>query len=372
MRIAIIRGDFASPWEIQNFRFLLPKHEVTIFTGRRPVAEIHGLSGFRVEKLLSPVDLNFGRISRISMGLLNRLFVDAHVLFGLEKALGGYDIAHCAETYFFYTQQCIEAKKRGLVKAVVSTVWENIAFNNESIHGRKAFKKSAFKYIDAFLPVTTAARRTLLDEGCPGRKVTILNPGVDVNLFKPLKIKSYRGIRKNRGLKILFVGRLEKEKGIMEIIRLFSKVRWVFKDVELLVVGQGTLSGSIGAPGVKLLGRIPYKDMPSVYSLCDIFVHYPIGSRTWQEQYGMVLVEALACGLPVVALNKGCVAEIVEGAGIVTSGEEFMQKLIELIRNQTLREELSLKSRLLATRKYSSYVCARKLEEVYERVLKGK
>src|SRR5258708_4973788 len=130
-KVALVRGKFLNLYEMQSFAPLTNRFDMTAFSS---LFAIHKRFPFGVVRLLSPMDLpSFP----YRMQVLNRLFVDAHYLYGLEKALDGYDIAHTAETYYGYTQQCLDAKKKGYVKRVVCTVWENIPFNNEGIRGRK-------------------------------------------------------------------------------------------------------------------------------------------------------------------------------------------------------------------------------------------
>ncbi len=378
MKIALVRGDFAAPGEFPNFIPLTKKHDVILFTGLIPVWKLKENSGLKIKRLPSPVDLNLGKISKILMAILNRLFKDAHVLFGLEEELKGFDIAHTAETYYSYTQQCIKAKEKGYVLKVVSTVWENIPHNNEGIRGRKEFKLNSFKNVDLFLPVTNTARKVLIEEGCPKEKIIVMKPGIDVDFFKPQKITSFANIKKDRNIKIIFVGRLIADKGILEILDIFQKMQKKYPKIELIISGQGDLEEEIGKKienekleNVRLLGKVSYDDMPKVYNLCDIFVHYPIGSKTWSEQYGMVLIEAMACGLPIVALDRGSIKEVVGQSGLVSNEKNFPKNLEMLIENRKFREGLSKKARRNAITFYDATKYARKLEKIYNGLLAG-
>lgn len=186
MKIAVVRGDFMGGWEVPVYEPWLKRHEVTIFTGKIPVNKVIIPQGFKVEKLFSPVDLNFGKISRWKMGILNRLFIDAHILFGLEEKLKGFDVVYTAETSYFFTLQCIWAKRKGYVKKVIVHCFENIPFNNEKIWGRKWLKQTALREADKFIVPTEGARKVLLLEGADGKKIFKLIPGVDLKHFKPL------------------------------------------------------------------------------------------------------------------------------------------------------------------------------------------
>lgn len=378
MKIAIIRGDFANPWELQNFAGLAARHEVVLFTGYRPIAAIPSNIGFEHRKLFSPVDLNFGKISRYRMALLNRVFVDAHLLCGLETALKGFDIAHCAETYYSYTQQCLNAKKLGYVKKVVSTVWENIPFNNESIPYKKNFKKRSLSEVDLFLAVTNGAREALLKEGADVKKIKLLYPGVDLSTFRPTKTSRFRTYRKNSNVRILFVGRLVVEKGTLDLLEIYHQLVVKNLTVELFIAGSGPLKNKIleytskhQLENVFLLGEVQYSDMPMLYSFCDILVHPVRGSKTWHEQFGMVLVEAMACGLPVVALPNGSVAEIVDGGGEVVAPGNLPSVLKKLIVDNGERKRLSKLALRLAGKRYDAQLFSHKIEDFYSTILNG-
>lgn len=358
MKIGIVRGDFANPWELQNFEGLTSKNDVSVFTSR--TNKFRTSAGMTQVRLFSPYEF-FGH-NKYSRAIMNRIIVDGHYLFGLEEKLKGFDIAHCAETYYSYTQQCINAKKLGYVKKVVSTVWENIPFNNEGIRGRKEFKRNAFKNIDYFLAVTQKSKEALMAEGCDEKKITVLNPGIDLEVFKKQKIKSFSGLTKNKNLKILFVGRLEPEKGIAELFITFNKLS--SSNLELVIVGSGSLEQFVLGKAksdqrIKFLGKVEYKDMPKIYSLCDIYYHPVKGSSTWSEQYGMVLVEAMACGLAVVSVDSGSIKEVV--GNLETS-------LDKVIVDNVYRNQMTKYSLKRAKKKFDSRNYFKNLEKIYQKI----
>src|SRR3989338_2704061 len=141
-KIAIVRGKFLNTYEMQFFEPLVKDFDITAFGSLNPY---HDRFAFPVVKLPSPMDLpDFP----YKMPMLNRLFVDAQYLYGLEERLRGFDLVHTAETYFHYTQQSLNAKRKGYVKKVIATVLENIPHNNEGIWGRKLFKAKARRELD--------------------------------------------------------------------------------------------------------------------------------------------------------------------------------------------------------------------------------
>src|SRR5437773_10078470 len=116
MKVAIVRGKFLNKYEMQFFEPLARKFDITAFGS---LTSYHDAFVFPTVKLLSPMDIpDFP----YKMSILNRMFIDAHYLVGLEGKLRGFDLVHTAETYFHYTQQCLDAKKKGYVKKVIATV----------------------------------------------------------------------------------------------------------------------------------------------------------------------------------------------------------------------------------------------------------
>ncbi len=202
---------------MQFFEPLVKDFDITAFGSLFPY---HDHFAFPVVKLPSPMDVSCGAGSRFARPILNRLFVDAHYLFGLEERLKGFDLVHTAETYFRYTQQCLDAKKKGYVGKVIATVLENIPFNNEGIRGRKVFKKRAREELDHIIALTNKTKDALLLEGADPKKITVISHFVDTKRFRPsVETQRRRFAKSLKKMTILFAGRLEEYKGIFDILQ---------------------------------------------------------------------------------------------------------------------------------------------------------
>lgn len=237
-KVAIVRGKFLNRYEMQFFEPLTATYDITAFGSLTP---FHDTFAFPVVKLPSPMDLPE---IPYKMPILNRLYTDAQYLFGLEERLKGFDLVHTAETYFRYTQQCLDAKKRGYVKKVIATVLETIPFNNEGIWGRKEFKKRARTELDHIIALTQKTKDTLITEGADPDKITIIHHYVDTKRFAPsAQVQKRRFDPKKKHFTVLFSGRLETYKGVFDIleaaVRLLKDKELKNYSVQFLFAGEG-------------------------------------------------------------------------------------------------------------------------------------
>jgi len=366
-KVALIRGKFLNAFDMQVYEQMSPTFALTAFGSWFP---FHGTFSFPTIKLLSPMDLpNFP----YKMAVLNRLFIDAQYLVGLEEHLKGFEIAHTTETYYGYTQQAITAKEKGYVKKVVCTVWENIPFNNEGIWGRKKYKKRAFNLVDHFIAVSNAAKDALVKEGISKDRITIINHGIDTKRFVPAR-------KMNDKVKnILFIGRLEKEKGIYELFLAFSLMVKKYPDITLTVIGEGsekdrlrTFADESGMLNNIIWKVVTYTNLPSEYQKADMFIAPSKSTKYWKEQFGMVLAEALSSGLPVITTKSGSIPSTVGDAAMLIPENDsgaLIKAIENLITDVSLRNEYRIKARKHAVDVLDARKVAKKIEEVYTKII---
>jgi len=370
MKIAIVRGKYLNKYEMQFYEPLTAQYDITAFGSRTCY---HDDFRFPVVKLASPMDLpEFP----FKMSILNRLMIDAQYLFGLEEKLKGFDIVHCVETYFHLTQQCLRAKRKGYVKKVVATVFENIPFSNEGIWGRKHFKKRALAELDQIIAISERSKQALRLEGYPEEKISVINQHIDTKRFKPARKKP------SKKIKILFVGRLELYKGVYEIIFTAKKL---LEDPDLskyslkfILVGQGREEKRLKrlVKRMKIDHRLEfktfaYKDMPKIYKKADIFLAPSRATRHWQEQFSTVLLEAQASGLAIATTRSGAIEENIGPAGLLVQPADFMslyRAVKKLILQPKLCQRLTKKARKRAVDHFDVQAGAKKLNQVYQKL----
>jgi glycosyltransferase involved in cell wall biosynthesis len=376
-KIAIVRGKFLNKYEMQFFEPLVKQYDLTAFGSRYP---FHDQFAFPTVKLASPMDLpDFP----YKMPLLNRLYIDAQYLYGLENKLRGFDLVHTAETYYHYTQQALNAKRRGYVKKVIATVLENIPHNNEGIWGRKGFKARARKELDHIIALTQKTKETLIVEGADSAKISVIGHFVDTKRFRPSPAAQKRRENPLDTVTILFVGRLEAYKGVLDILQalrlLGADEALSQKRIRVVLVGEGSQKRGMEdiLRQTHMSDRVEfrtasYEAMPAMYDMGDIFVAPSKPTTTWQEQYCTALLEAQAAGLPIVTTRTGGLPENIADAGlIVEPGNigELASALKGFIVHEKARKAYAAKARKRAETVHDIQIGARKIQEVYTQVL---
>jgi glycosyltransferase involved in cell wall biosynthesis len=204
--------------------------------------------------------------------------------------------------------------------------------------------------------------------------------GVPTEIFRPMDKQS---LKKELGLNfdhlVGFIGRLSPDKGLKVLI---DAIRRLPESVHLLVVGSGPMKEELESLSIRssLAGRIHVQDavetaqLVKILNALNVLCLTSLTLKKWKEQYGRVISEAMACGVPVVGSDSGAIPEVIGPAGlIVPEGDSalladalslvlFDDKTGERLRREGLtrvEEELSCKA------------MARKLHGFYDRILEA-
>jgi len=232
------------------------------------------------------------------------------------------------------------------------------------------FKRLGRK-LDGRIAVSRAARDHI-SRYFPGEYRIIPN-GVDVEMFgKPtLPVERFADGRPN----VLFVGRLEKRKGLRHLLDAFKYVKQTIPDARLLVVGA--FDEDDKKPfveyvrenriyGVRFVGKVPEEELPRYYHTCDVFCAPSIGF----ESFGMVLLEAMAAGKPVVASDIPGYSDVLKSGaeGILVppaNPEALARAIVYLLNNPSLRAYMGEMGRKKAAC-YSWHNVASQVFEFYQ------
>ena len=213
--------------------------------------------------------------------------------------------------------------------------------------------------------------RAFLHQYFPEYPVRVIPNGIDVNVFKP----GHAPIRHLRddSVNVLFVGRLEKRKGLVDLLRGYEFMRARVPKARLIIVGDGPLRSKVESyisrhrvPDVVLAGYVPETVLPRYYCSADIFC----APATGAESFGIVLLEAMASGLPVVATEIAGYMSVLEPGRDSTTVQpkgwaELGAALIILARDPELRRRMGAYGHEKA-RRYSWETVASQIVEVYD------
>ena len=206
--------------------------------------------------------------------------------------------------------------------------------------------------------------------GVAQRRFTIVPNGVDVGRFadaQPLE-----GLRDRARPTLLFVGRLERRKGLEPLVRAFTRLKSDRPELRLLVVGEGperercqSLLPARLRADVVFLGRVSQHDLPGCYAAADLYVSPALGG----ESFGIVLLEAMASGRALVASDiPGYRSVVQDGAQgrLVAPGDPvaLAAAIGALLDNPALRSAMASEGRRTVTA-YDWRVIAKRLHDTY-------
>lgn len=208
-------------------------------------------------------------------------------------------------------------------------------------------------------------------KGYSGEMTVIPQFGVDPDLFKP-------GARPpGRGFIVGYVGRLVEEKGIDLLLEALAGLEGMWR---AYVLGSGPDGEALQAQArrlglsdrVSFDNWIPSSQMPAYYRQLDALV---VPSRTrpnWKEQFGRVLVEAMACGVPVIGSDCGEIPNVIGDAGLIFPEgqvEALRIHLARLLRDLDLRADLARKGRERVLAHYTQAQVAAHTYQAYQTIL---
>jgi glycosyltransferase involved in cell wall biosynthesis len=251
---------------------------------------------------------------------------------------------------------------------------------NLSMHRLARLEEKTAKQASMIVAVSKYSANKILKHYKVDEKILRVIPnGVDMEKFKPAKNRM--ALRQQFGLGsepcVLFVGGLVPRKGLRFLVEAAKTIVKERVDTKFLIVGDGPLktqlSGAIASAGLLgnfvFLGALKDEELPKVYNCADVFVLPSI-----QEGQGIVLLEAQASAVPVVAFDVGGVKEAIrdgETGFLVTRGnvDGLSTALLKLLSDEALRERMGGCGNRLVASNFTWDICARNMLEVYKEVL---
>ncbi|MBN1586042.1 MAG: glycosyltransferase [Candidatus Omnitrophica bacterium] len=231
-------------------------------------------------------------------------------------------------------------------------------------------EKAAWKYLgwfykqmDVVFVPSKYSKQDLIQLGVDSKKLRVYPRGVDVNRFRPVCEKSgFEGLDPD-AFKLLYVGRVSKEKNLEFLTKIFKALNRRHKNLQLVAVGEGPyleeMKNSLKGLPCLFTGKLAGSALAEMYSCCDLFL-FP----SMTDTFGNVVLEAQACGLPVVVTNQGGPQEnmINEKTGLIASGKSeasFLSAIETLMSDPRRLEKMKKICRL--------YAETRSIEPAFER-----
>jgi glycosyltransferase involved in cell wall biosynthesis len=384
--VLIVRGHLSTPWELRPWLELDDRFEVSyLLSGSNRFAKPEALRAVPVRALRDL--LPRGPLGELSATVLGDRYLSA------REAYARADIVHAAELSFWFSADAARHRREHKFK-LVQTVWEtlplHLAYRNR--HARR-FRELVLAETDLFLPATERAALALALEGVPSERMTVCPPGIDTERFAASPAD-----RPPLEHTIVSPGRLVWEKGHQDALRALALLhRGIVRTPagetvrpRLLIVGAGpeesrlrAHAADLGLSAVVEIRSVPYEEMPRVFAQASAMVLASQSSATaalhpfdiphafWEEQFGLVLAEAMAAGLAIVTTTSGAIPEVVRGASVDLVAPGDWPAIASALAAGPLSRAAG--ARVIypeeIVRRYSTTAAAERLAVAYDRVL---
>jgi glycosyltransferase involved in cell wall biosynthesis len=356
LKVAVITAN-PTPYRTPFFAHLARREdlEVKVFFLTRASAtrpwhvQLEGFEHEFLREFSIPVGGKDRARYRINPGIIGRLArgkFDAVVIAGYNHFTTQAAILYCTATrkpWCLMSESHIR-KERGVLKKAL----------------KKVFLKGLLSQMGAAMVTGTLAARYMESLGVPADAVFVVANTPDVERLKKASEElsgSRERIRADLGVSgksvVLFVGRLLPEKGLSVLFDAYGKVQAGMQDTALLVAGDGPMRGECKRrvrddrlEDVSFLGFVSQEELPEVYVAADVFA-----LPSLVEPWGVVVNEAMACGLPVLLSDRvGASADLVEegvNGFVVGTGDAraLSEAILEVLSDENRRAEMGMRSR---------------------------
>lgn len=259
---------------------------------------------------------------------------------------------------------------------LVLFTWQNIRRRRRWYVERLA--RWVLAQVDFLIAGSAGALDAARAAGYDGPAAVLPQMGLDPGLFSP---GDGAGVRQALGLSGFvagYVGRLVPQKGVDLLLHAAARL----SDASVLIVGGGPmrqalqeLAVALGIAGrVRFVPAVPVAEVPAYLRAMDVLVLPSRTTPNWKEQFGHVLIEAMACQVPVVGSDSGAIPEVIGPAGLIFpegDAAALAQALEQLRAGPSLREQLGKAGRARVLEHYTHTQIARQTAEIYRQVLAG-
>lgn len=223
---------------------------------------------------------------------------------------------------------------------------------------------------------------TMLARGYGGKPHRVMPLGVDIEQFRPdpaarETVRIRLGWSPPNPPVVGYIGRFVEEKGVGLLMRALDRIAAPWR---ALFVGGGALEESLRqwaaryGDRVRIVNNIAHDQVPAYLNAMDLLCAPSQATPRWREQFGRMVVEAFACGVPVISSDSGELPYVVDAAGVIARERDedgWVRAIGELIDNAATRSELSRKGIARARSTYAWPVVARQHLEFFAQLLDG-
>lgn len=309
--------------------------------------------------------------------------------FRANKVVRGFnpDIIHIHHPFVLSMPALMYAEKLGIPKILtIHTQYERYAYyvspvpqviTNEAI---KMIISSFASKVDVITTPSDSMKK-LISHYKIKKEIVVIPNAIDLKVFQEIDKEKCNKLREQLELTqedvvVLYVGRLSIEKNIDKIVNSLALIKKKnMKKVKLLLVGEGTamnqlndLVKSLGIQeDVKFVGAVNNEIVKSYYQISDLFAF-----TSTSETFGMVIIEAMASGLPVLAVKAPGAVDIItdgfDGVLVKDDVSEFAARLEMLIKNEDVRKRLA-KGAVYTSHRYSIDNISDQMLNLYQRLV---
>ena len=230
-----------------------------------------------------------------------------------------FDLIHCHDHYGAFVGDKI---KNQLAIPYICTIHNSKIMNDKLVKWKKAYLSRILKNSDGVISVGKKLADTL------ETKYQIENVKLIPNYINTDQFQILPALKSN-DFRFLFVGGLESHKGIFELVKAFHKAK--IEGSSLHIVGSGILENEITSyikeksleRVIMVHGEIPNHRLPEIYNSCNVYV-----SVSEYETFGITVLEAMSCGLPILYTASGGPNELVKDFAGIEIGERSIQGIV--------------------------------------------
>jgi glycosyltransferase involved in cell wall biosynthesis len=318
-----------------------------------------------------------GMIDNVKEGFLVKIQVFTFLLFNVVNSLGKFkdmDIIHVQWPIPNGLGALFLKKIYGI--PYINTIYGEEVYLSKRYH-TTFLLRNLIDNSTKSINISSGTLKACLDLGLGEDKFEIIPFGVNTNFFRPINTPKDENL-----FKILSVGYFIERKGFEYLIRAMSYVLRKHSNVKLTIVGSGPLEKKLKdllkelklEDKVKIIKNVSDQELLNLYNSSNLFVLPSIiDSQGNTEGLGLVLMEAMACGLPVIGSNVGGIPDIIKDGdtGLLVEEKDvdgLSRTILDLIKDEELRKRIALEGYNEVRRNFSWEKIAKSYLKVYNGV----